>query len=114
MNIFKLIAAGTLMTTLFAAPFSGLAAEKKADPPKKSAKVKPYPLKTCVVSDEKLGEMGDPYVFTYQGREMKMCCKDCRKEFDKDPAKFMKKLDAAEKKAAADKAAAEKAGAEKK
>src|ERR1043165_7369823 len=64
-------------------------------------KGKPYPLKTCVVSDEKLGgDMGEPYVFTYQGREIKMCCKDCKKDFDKNPAKFMKKLEAAEKKAA--------------
>ena len=77
-------------------------------------KVKPYPLKTCIVSDEKLGDMGETYVFTHEGREIKMCCKDCRKEFDKDPAKFMKKLDAAEKKAAAAKAAPNSGAAEKK
>ena len=65
---------------------------------KKAAKPTPYPLKTCVVSDEKLGEMGDPYVFTYQGREVKLCCKSCRKDFDKEPAKFVKKMDAAGKK----------------
>jgi hypothetical protein len=38
-------------------------------------KAKPYPLKTCVVSDEKLGEMGAPYVFTHEGHEVKLCCK---------------------------------------
>jgi hypothetical protein len=26
-----------------------------------------------------------------------MCCKDCRKDFDKDPAKYIKKLETAEK-----------------
>ena len=70
-----------------------------------AAKPKPYPLKTCVVSGEKLGgDMGDPYVFVYKdknvkddpGREIKFCCKDCRKDFDKDPAKYIKKLEAAE------------------
>ena len=69
-------------------------------PLKKAAtKVKPYPLKTCVVSDEKLGgEMGDPYVFTYEGREIKLCCKSCLKDFNKEPVKYVKKLEAAEKK----------------
>ncbi len=51
-----------------------------------------YPLTTCVVSGEKLGEMGDPYVFTYQGTEVKLCCDHCKAKFDKNPAKFMEKL----------------------
>ena len=61
-------------------------------------KAKPYPLKTCVVSDEKLGEMGAPYVFKHEGREVKLCCKSCLKDFNKEPAKFLKKIEAAEKK----------------
>jgi len=56
-------------------------------------KVKPYPLETCIVSDKKLGEMGKPVVFEYKGQEIKLCCKSCRKDFDKDPAKFLKKLE---------------------
>lgn len=63
------------------------------------AKPKPYPLKTCVVSDEKLGDMGAPYVFTHDGREVKLCCKSCLKDFKKDPAKFVKKMETAEKSA---------------
>jgi hypothetical protein len=63
------------------------------------AKPKPYPLKKCVVSDENFGgDMGDPYVFTYQGREVKLCCKGCLKDFNKEPAKYVKKMEAAEKK----------------
>lgn len=79
---------------LFSGAFTGSAEEKKAEKPK------PYTLKTCPVSDEKLGEMGDPYVFTYEGREIKLCCKSCQKDFKKEPAKFIKKIEAAEKKAA--------------
>jgi YHS domain-containing protein len=45
--------------------------------------------------------MGAPYVFAYKGQEIKLCCKDCRKDFDKTPAKFMKKLADAQKKAGA-------------
>jgi hypothetical protein len=63
------------------------------------AKAKPYPLKTCVVSDEKFGgDMGDPYVFTHEGREVKLCCKGCLDDFKKEPAKYVKKMEAAEKK----------------
>jgi len=68
---------------------------------KPAAKARPYPLKTCVVSDEKFGgDMGDPYIFTYQGREVKLCCKGCLDDFNKSPAKYLKKMDAGEKKAA--------------
>lgn len=61
---------------------------------------KPFPvtLKTCVVSGDKLGEMGKPYVFTHEGQEVKLCCKDCLKDFKKDPAKYMKMINEAPKK----------------
>ncbi|MCP5517311.1 MAG: TRASH domain-containing protein [Verrucomicrobiales bacterium] len=55
-------------------------------------KVKPYPLKTCLVSGEELGSMGKPVGFVYQGQEVRLCCKGCRKDFDKDPKAFLKKL----------------------
>ena len=57
------------------------------------AKGKPYPLKTCIVSDEKLGgDMGPPYVFVHQGQEVKLCCKSCLKDFNKESAKYLKKI----------------------
>jgi len=55
-------------------------------------------LPTCPVSGDKLGEMGKPYVFTYQGQEVKLCCSSCKKDFDKDPAKYVAKIRAADKK----------------
>jgi hypothetical protein len=69
------------------------AATPMADPAKPDAKAKPYPLDTCIVSGEKLGEMGKPYVFTHEGQEIKLCCKSCLKDFKKDPAKYLKKLE---------------------
>ena len=82
------------LTALLTLSLVASAAEEK-----KTEKAKPYPLKTCVVSEEKFGgDMGDPYVFTYQGREVKLCCKGCLDDFKKDTAKYVKKLDAAEKK----------------
>lgn len=66
------------------------AATPMVDPAKPDAKA--YPLDRCIVSDEKLGEMGKPYVFTHKGQEIKLCCKSCLKKFDKEPAKYLKKL----------------------
>lgn len=68
------------------------------------AKVKPYPLKTCVVSGDVIGgDMGKPVKLTYKGQEMIFCCKDCVKDFNKDPDKYIKKLAEEQAKAAADK-----------
>ena len=58
----------------------------------------PYPLTTCFSSGEKLGEMGKPFVFTYQGQELKLCCKGCKKKFDENPEKAMKDFQDAVKK----------------
>ena len=91
MKIIKNITATVLALSFLTAPLAALAADAKAD-----AKAKPYPLKTCVVSGEKLGEMGDPYVFTHEGREVKLCCKSCLKDFNKAPAKYVKKIEEAE------------------
>ena len=65
---------------------------QEAPPPAEAPKVKPYPLDTCIVSDEKLGSMGNPVVFTHEGQEIKLCCKSCKPKFLKDPATYLKKL----------------------
>ena len=84
-----------LLVGSLASPLLLRAADAKADKPK------PYTLKTCVVSDEKLDEKGSmkPYIFTHEGREIKLCCESCLKDFKKDSAKYIKKIEEAEKKA---------------
>jgi hypothetical protein len=86
-----------LLAILAFTPVSALQAEQKPQSaqPSESAKpkVKPYPLKTCVVSDDDLGSMGKPVVFVYKGQEIKLCCKACRKDFNQDPEKYLKKLE---------------------
>ena len=55
-------------------------------------------LKTCPVSGDKLGaDMGKPYVFVYEGQEVKLCCSMCKADFKKDPAKYIAKIRAADK-----------------
>lgn len=57
-----------------------------------------YPLDTCVVSGEKLGDMGKPidYIHKEEGkpdRLVRFCCKMCIGKFKKDPAKYLKLID---------------------
>jgi hypothetical protein len=100
MNILKIVTGAALLGGLLAGPLAITAAEHDHAGAAKSAKAsaKPYPLKTCIVSDEKLdGDMGKAYVFLHEGQEIKLCCKSCLKDFNKDPAKYIKKLAEAQK-----------------
>ena len=91
---FFLLLASVCATTTFAA-------DKPATDPK-AATARPYVLKMCLVSDEKL-DKGDP-TFIYKGREIRVCCEGCVKDFQKEPEKYLKLIDAEEKRQAADKA----------
>ena len=53
---------------------------------------KPYPLKTCLVTDNDLNSMGDEQVIVYEGRVLKFCCAPCVKKFRQNPAKYLQKL----------------------
>lgn len=95
MKALQRITSSLLLCIFLAAPLAGFAADNK----KTDKKAKPYPLKTCVVSDEALGgDMGEPHVFVQDGQEIKLCCKSCLKDFKKDTAKYMKKIEDAQKK----------------
>lgn len=63
-------------------------------------KAKPYPLKTCVVSGEEINDKGGmkPHSFVRERQEVKLCCKSCLKDFNKDPKKYLKKIDEVAKK----------------
>jgi YHS domain-containing protein len=58
-----------------------------------------YPTTACVVSEDKLGgDMGKPVDFIYRvkgksDRLISFCCKDCVKDFNKEPEKYLKVLD---------------------
>ena len=77
--------------------------EKNPAKPTASAEARAaYPLKTCVVSDDKLDDnsMGGPVDYFYKekgkpDRLVVFCCKDCVKDFEKEPAKYLAKIDEA-------------------
>ncbi len=53
--------------------------------------VKPYALDYCVFSGDKLGTMGKVTSEVYKGQEIKFCCNDCKKQFDKNPEAGLQK-----------------------
>ncbi len=59
---------------------------------KNEGPVQPYPLSICLVTDSDLGSMGSPITKVYNGQQIKFCCKPCVREFEKNPAVYLKKL----------------------
>ena len=92
MKTLKPFVVTVLLASFVTAPWAAFSADK-------DVKAKPYPLTTCVVSGEKLGDMGKPYTFKHEGREIQLCCNSCLKDFKKDPAKYAKKVEEAQAKA---------------
>lgn len=90
MKFTKQILAAVLLAGLAAGVLTARADDKPAD-----KKAKPYPLKTCVVSGEEINDKGDmkSHVFVHEGQEIKLCCKSCLKDFKKDTAKYLKKIE---------------------
>ncbi len=85
----------TLLSLAFLITGSAFAADK-------APSLENYPLKSCVVSDEPLGSMGDAIKYTHReagkpDRLVLFCCEGCIEDFKGDPAKFLAKLDAAAK-----------------
>lgn len=60
-----------------------------------AAQLPTYPLKECPISGEKLGSHGEPYDVIHEGRLVRFCCDGCLKDFKKDPAAVIAKIDAA-------------------
>lgn len=85
MHIAKIIAACTIAAALSSC------GEKKLD-------LGDYPLTTCVVADKKLGSMGDPVLYMYQGQKVYFCCAGCQESFDENPKKYLAKIEVARKK----------------
>lgn len=84
----KQLTIATLFALVAFQPMAALGDDKA-----KESKPKPYPLQTCIVTDEKLGDHGKPYIFTHEGQEVKLCCKGCLKDFKREPAKYTKKIE---------------------
>jgi hypothetical protein len=68
-------------------------AEKLSDQDQKLAEKQA----TCPVTDAKLGSMGAPVKVKVKGRIMFLCCEGCLPSLEKEPDKYLAKLDAAKK-----------------
>jgi YHS domain-containing protein len=92
----KLFNHQTLGGLAVAAALFIIPSSSRADNTNVVSSVKPDLLKTCPISGDKLGgDMGEPFKFVYEGQEVKLCCSMCKAKFDKDPAKYIKKIEAA-------------------
>jgi YHS domain-containing protein len=58
----------------------------------KDTGAKLYPLDTCLVCGMKLSMMGKPYSFVYEGQTIEVCDASEKAEFDKNPAKYLKRI----------------------
>ena len=67
--------------------------KKKGAPVEPQKAPKPYPLTTCIVTDNDLDSMGEQTSFVYEGQTIKVCCSPCIAKFKKNPAKYLKKLE---------------------
>jgi len=100
-SLFRFLAVVSIAFVSLAADVAeGRAAHEKGAAAPTAAQRAAYPLKTCLVTDEGLDDMGHPFVYTYQekgkpDRVILLCCKDCVSDLEKEPAKYLKKLDAA-------------------
>ena len=69
------------------AKYSAKLAEKQ-----KAAQLANYPFKTCAVSKEELGSMGEPVQVMLEGTLVQLCCKSCTKKAMAKPAEMAQKV----------------------
>ena len=87
-----IILAAASALTLGLASCSSTSADPHAGHNMSATGVKPYSSDECIVTDNKLGSMGDPITIVHKGQEVKFCCKPCVAKFNANPEKYLAKL----------------------
>lgn len=82
-TVFRAIGLAAMLTMLFVTTGCGEA---------RAGGAKPYPLTTCIVTDNDLGSMGDEQTYVHEGQEIKVCCAPCIAKFQANPGRFLAKL----------------------
>ena len=72
------------------------AASKQAEAATPTWSGEPYLLTTCAASGRPIEVKGTPTTKVIAGRELKFCCSGCAAAVEKDPAKWLGKVDAAQ------------------
>ena len=57
-----------------------------------AAQLASYPMKTCPISGEELGDMGEPLNMVHGTRLVRLCCKGCVKKFEADPSQAIEAI----------------------
>lgn len=74
-------------------PLQAVIAKTPEQKAKVEAQLPSYPLKTCLVSGDDLGGMGETVNTLYGDRLVRFCCKGCLRSFNKNPGKYLPKLE---------------------
>lgn len=79
-----------LLSSVFAAVLATtvLADPPSAQKPAQSQNGSQASNTVCPVSGDEVGSIGKPVYVEYQGKKIALCCKDCVKDFRRDPAKY--------------------------
>ena len=81
-----------LITAVLLAGFLNAGADDKHEHGQKKAKLSS--LAKCVVADEKFeGSDMKPHEVVYEGQTIKLCCKPSLMDFNREPAKALKKME---------------------
>lgn len=62
-----------------------------------NSRTKPYPLTTCIVTENDLNSMGGAITRVYEGQEVKFCCRPCIRKFEANPSRYLARLPSATK-----------------
>lgn len=94
-TLFRSLAAAALLLPSLAGASENQASMSHTMKGEKASTGYHYTLSTCPVSGQELEAMGDPVVYNYKGREIRFCCPGCIREFEKEPQKYIEKIDTA-------------------
>lgn len=90
----SVIVTGSLLTLAFSSCAKSKCGYKPKTPQAATtAKVKPYPLDTCMVIGAKLSSTPKTYTRVYKGQEVKFCCVSCIKAFEANPNIYLAKIE---------------------
>jgi hypothetical protein len=82
-----------LVPLLLGLLLSGCGSPRAGSSDASAVSVRPYPLDTCLVTENALGSMGDPIVMVHAGQEVKFCCAPCVEEFKANPEEYLARLE---------------------
>ena len=87
-----ILRASSIAALIFLSLVSCETTQPSGEPNAAVATTKPYPLDTCLVTDEGLESKGGSFTMVHEGQEVKVCCIACKIAFKDEPELYLAKL----------------------